>query len=98
MTLLPAAGRPGTQERAIWMRVEDQGPGIEREHLPRLGERFYRADQSRGGKITGTGLGLAIVKHIMAHHRGGFSVETRIGEGSAFGVWLPAAREDEPSD
>ncbi|MAM08031.1 MAG: hypothetical protein CMF05_11260 [Hyphomonas sp.] len=84
--------------RAIWMRVEDQGPGIEREHLPRLGERFYRADQSRGGKITGTGLGLAIVKHIMAHHRGGFSVETRIGEGSAFGVWLPAAREDEPSD
>ena len=98
MTLLPAASRPGTQERAIWMRVEDQGPGIEREHLPRLGERFYRADQSRGGKITGTGLGLAIVKHIMAHHRGGFSVETRIGEGTAFGVWLPAAREDGLSD
>lgn len=98
MTLLPASSRPGTQERAIWMRVEDQGPGIEREHLPRLGERFYRADQSRGGKITGTGLGLAIVKHIMAHHRGGFSVETRIGEGAAFGVWLPAAREEGLSD
>ena len=98
MTLLPAAGRPGTQERAVWMRVEDQGPGIEREHLPRLGERFYRADQSRGGKITGTGLGLAIVKHIMAHHRGGFSVETRISEGTAFGVWLPAAREEGLSD
>ncbi|KCZ48409.1 sensor histidine kinase [Hyphomonas pacifica] len=94
MTLLPASGRPGTKERAVWMRVEDQGPGIEREHLPRLGERFYRADQSRGGKITGTGLGLAIVKHIMAHHRGGFAVETRIGEGTAFGVWLPAAREE----
>lgn len=98
MTLLPAAGRPGTQERAVWMRVEDQGPGIEREHLPRLGERFYRADQSRGGKITGTGLGLAIVKHIMAHHRGGFAVETRIGEGTAFGVWLPAARKEGLSD
>ena len=94
MTLLPASGRPGTQERAVWMRVEDQGRGIEREHLPRLGERFYRADQSRGGKITGTGLGLAIVKHIMAHHRGGFAVETRIGEGTSFGVWLPAAREE----
>ena len=94
MTLLPAAGRPGTPERAVWMRVEDTGPGIEREHLPRLGERFYRADKSRGGEITGTGLGLAIVKHIMAHHRGGLCVETRIGEGAAFGIWLPAIRQD----
>jgi two-component system phosphate regulon sensor histidine kinase PhoR len=92
MTLLQAAGRPGKPDSSVWLRVEDQGPGIEREHLPRLGERFYRADQSRGGKITGTGLGLAIVKHIMAHHRGGLAVETRMGNGSAFGIWLPAAR------
>ncbi|MFT5775053.1 sensor histidine kinase [Hyphomonas sp.] len=92
MTLLPAAGRPGTPDASVWLRIEDEGPGIEREHLPRLGERFYRADQSRGGKITGTGLGLAIVKHIMAHHRGGLAVETRLGQGSAFGIWLPAAR------
>jgi len=93
MTLLQALARTSAPERAVWLRVEDQGPGIEREHLPRLGERFYRADQSRGGKITGTGLGLAIVKHIMAHHRGGLAVETLLGQGSAFGVWLPAARE-----
>tara|TARA_R110000764_G_scaffold102065_4_gene187520 strand:+ start:4050 stop:5420 length:1371 start_codon:yes stop_codon:yes gene_type:complete len=92
MTLLQAAGRPGTPDSSVWLRIEDEGPGIEREHLPRLGERFYRADQSRGGKITGTGLGLAIVKHIMAHHRGGLAVETRLGKGSAFGIWLPAAR------
>lgn len=92
MTLLQAAGRPGRPDASVWLRVEDEGPGIEREHLPRLGERFYRADQSRGGKITGTGLGLAIVKHIMAHHRGGLAVETRLGQGSAFGIWLPAAR------
>tara|TARA_R110000765_G_scaffold365963_2_gene456115 strand:+ start:689 stop:2059 length:1371 start_codon:yes stop_codon:yes gene_type:complete len=92
MTLLQAAGRPGTPDASVWLRIEDEGPGIEREHLPRLGERFYRADQSRGGKITGTGLGLAIVKHIMAHHRGGLAVETRLGKGSAFGIWLPAAR------
>ena len=92
MTLLQAAGRPGKPDASVWLRVEDEGPGIEREHLPRLGERFYRADQSRGGKITGTGLGLAIVKHIMAHHRGGLAVETRMGKGSAFGIWLPAAR------
>ena len=93
MTLLQALARTSAPERAVWLRVEDQGPGIEREHLPRLGERFYRADQSRGGKITGTGLGLAIVKHIMAHHRGGLAVETLMGQGTAFGVWLPAARE-----
>ena len=93
MTLLQAAGRPGKPDASVWLRVEDEGPGIEREHLPRLGERFYRADQSRGGKITGTGLGLAIVKHIMAHHRGGLAVETRLGQGSAFGIWLPAARD-----
>lgn len=92
MTLLQAPGRVSVTEPSVWLRVEDQGPGIEREHLPRLGERFYRADQSRGGKITGTGLGLAIVKHIMAHHRGGLAVETRLGQGTAFGVWLPAAR------
>ncbi len=93
MTLLQTLARTSAPEPAVWLRVEDQGPGIEREHLPRLGERFYRADQSRGGKITGTGLGLAIVKHIMAHHRGGLAVETRLGQGSAFGVWLPAARD-----
>lgn len=92
MTLLQSITRPGPGEPAVWVRVEDEGPGIEREHLPRLGERFYRTDQSRGGKITGTGLGLAIVKHIMAHHRGGMSVETQMGKGSAFGVWLPALR------
>lgn len=92
MTLLQAPGRVSVGEPSVWLRVEDEGAGIEREHLPRLGERFYRADQSRGGKITGTGLGLAIVKHIMAHHRGGLAVETRLGQGTAFGVWLPAAR------
>lgn len=89
MTLLQALARSQGPEAAVWLRVEDQGPGIEREHLPRLGERFYRADQSRGGKITGTGLGLAIVKHIMAHHRGGLAVETLMGQGTAFGVWMP---------
>ena len=95
MTLLQASNRVAINEPTVWMRVEDQGPGIEREHLPRLGERFYRADQSRGGKITGTGLGLAIVKHIMAHHRGGLAVETLMGQGTAFGVWLPAARDNQ---
>lgn len=90
-TLIYAMGRPGIEDPSVWLRVEDQGPGIEGVHLPRLGERFYRADKSRGGKITGTGLGLAIVKHIMAHHRGGMGVESEPGRGSAFAVWLPKA-------
>ena len=84
----------GEADPGVYVRISDQGPGIEARHLPRLGERFYRADESRGGEITGTGLGLAIVKHIIARHRGGFAVETRLGRGSAFAVWLPAASVD----
>ncbi|MEM9055670.1 MAG: ATP-binding protein, partial [Pseudomonadota bacterium] len=74
---------------AVWVRVTDNGDGIAEQHLPRLGERFYRVDESRGGKIEGTGLGLAIVKHIMARHRGGLAVESIEGEGTAFGIWMP---------
>lgn len=91
ITILPAAARAPSQ--AIWLRVEDSGPGIEREHLPRLGQRFYRVDESRGGDVSGTGLGLAIVKHIMTRHRGGLIVESTPGRGSAFGVWFPVAGE-----
>ena len=79
---------------AVWIRVTDDGEGISEDHLPRLGERFYRVDESRGGKIEGTGLGLAIVKHIMARHRGGFAVESLEGHGSAFGIWMPRLRDD----
>ena len=83
---------------AFWIRVTDNGEGIPEEHLPRLGERFYRVDESRGGKIEGTGLGLAIVKHIMARHRGGFAVESLEGHGTAFGIWMPRLRETPPVD
>lgn len=85
--------RASTEVPAIWMRVTDNGAGIPEQHLPRLGERFYRVDESRGGQIEGTGLGLAIVKHIMARHRGGFAVESIEGQGTAFGVWLPMAAD-----
>ena len=72
------------------LRVTDAGPGIERQYLPRLSERFYRVDQGRGLK-PGTGLGLAIVKHVVQRHRGEFLVESEPGRGSAFGVVLPMA-------
>lgn len=84
-----SAGAP-----AVWVRVTDDGDGISDAHLPRLGERFYRVDESRGGKIEGTGLGLAIVKHIMARHRGGLAVESREGHGTAFGIWMPRQKQD----
>lgn len=81
--------RASAEVPAVWIRVEDHGEGIPARHLPRLGERFYRVDESRGGSIEGTGLGLAIVKHIMARHRGGFMVESLEGTGTAFAVWMP---------
>ncbi|MEE2879575.1 MAG: ATP-binding protein [Pseudomonadota bacterium] len=86
--------RASTEVSAAWIRVEDEGTGIARKHLSRLGERFYRVDESRGGEIEGTGLGLAIVKHIMARHRGGLAVSSKEEAGSVFGVWLPLAEAD----
>ncbi|ESQ81010.1 cell wall metabolism sensor histidine kinase WalK [Asticcacaulis sp. YBE204] len=58
------------------IRVKDHGPGIRREFLPRLAERFYRVEGQKSGDKLGTGLGLAIVKHIINRHRGGLVVES----------------------
>lgn len=69
--------------------VEDDGPGIPRAQVPRLTERFYRVDQGRGRREGGTGLGLAIVKHIVNRHRGQLSIESDVGKGVVFRVWLP---------
>jgi two-component system phosphate regulon sensor histidine kinase PhoR len=77
--------RPG-----IVLTVQDEGPGIPRQHIPRLTERFYRVDRGRGRTIGGTGLGLAIVKHIVNRHRGVLLIESEEGVGSTFRVWLPA--------
>jgi two-component system phosphate regulon sensor histidine kinase PhoR len=67
----------------------DHGIGIAAEHLPRLFERFYRADPSRSRKLGGTGLGLAIVKHIVNAHAGKITVESSPGKGSEFVVHIP---------
>lgn len=69
--------------------VQDFGPGIAAEHLPRLTERFYRINVETSRAQKGTGLGLAIVKHILARHRGRLVVRSQLGEGSTFTVRLP---------
>jgi len=75
----------------VLIRVQDQGEGIPREHIPRLTERFYRVDKARSRDLGGTGLGLAIVKHIVSRHRGALAVESQVGKGSTFTVYLPVA-------
>lgn len=79
------------KEDSIIIRVQDHGIGITKEHLPRLFERFYRADKARSRNLGGTGLGLAIVKHIIQAHGGYASVDSTPGKGSTFSLHLPAA-------
>lgn len=73
----------------IRIDVADRGCGIEREHLARIFERFYRVDKARSRKLGGTGLGLSIVKHIVQAHGGSVSVESAPGAGSTFTIRLP---------
>ena len=72
--------------------VKDNGIGIERQHIPRLTQRFYRVDRSRSRGTGGTGLGLAIVKHAITRHGGELLIESTPGCGSTFTLTLPPAR------
>lgn len=85
--LIGAEEHPG----AVEFYVQDFGPGIASEHLPRIFERFYRVDKARSRESGGTGLGLAIVKHIVLNHGGAVRVESSVGHGSTFFFTLPKA-------
>jgi len=79
------------QASAVEFFVQDFGPGIASEHLPRIFERFYRVDKARSRETGGTGLGLAIVKHIVLNQGGTVRVESSVGHGSTFFFTLPKA-------
>lgn len=93
----PEGGRIELQWRVLGdgsgeIAVSDTGPGIAREHLPRLTERFYRVDGSRSRDTGGTGLGLSIVKHVVQRHGGELDIQSEPGRGSTFRLVFPAAR------
>jgi signal transduction histidine kinase len=71
------------------LQVEDTGIGIDPDDLPHLFDRFYRGKRPAQVDIPGTGLGLAIVKEIVELHQGRIAVESRLGQGSTFRIWLP---------
>jgi len=81
-------------ERGVEFFVQDFGPGIASEHLPRLFERFYRVDKARSRESGGTGLGLAIAKHIVLAHGGTIRAESELHHGSTFLFTLTASEAD----
>jgi signal transduction histidine kinase len=76
------------RERQVGFRISDTGIGMEKDEIPHIFERFYRADPSRGTK-SGTGLGLSIAKWIIDEHGGSVEVMTQKDHGTTFVVWLP---------
>jgi two-component system phosphate regulon sensor histidine kinase PhoR len=79
-------------EGRLVFSVQDTGPGIAPEHIPRLTERFYRVDRSRSRETGGTGLGLAIVKHVAQRHGAELKIDSTPGQGSTFTIVFPASR------
>ena len=83
-----ATGSEGDQ---AWIAVADEGPGIAPEDQPHVFDRFWRADKARSRADGGTGLGLAIVRQIAESHGGQVRLQSKVGVGSSFVIWLPVA-------
>jgi two-component system phosphate regulon sensor histidine kinase PhoR len=83
---------PGV-ERDLIVRIADTGIGILKGDIPRLGERFYRADKTRSRELGGTGLGLSIVKHLMKVHSGQVVIESSLDRGTTVSLHFPLFQE-----
>lgn len=85
-------------DKSVLVEVKDDGPGIEAKHLPRVTERFYRADISRNSGTGGTGLGLAIAKHAINAQNGQLDIDSTLGKGARFSCQFPLSQlcETEP--
>lgn len=83
---------PG-EEGYLTVRIADTGVGIPKGEIPRLGERFYRADKTRSREMGGTGLGLSIVKHLMKAHRGRMAIDSTLGHGTTVSLHFPLCGE-----
>ncbi|KGK89124.1 membrane protein [Desulfosporosinus sp. HMP52] len=83
----------GMEYNCTFISVENSGPGIPREEIENIWERFYKVDKSRSRRGTGTGLGLSIVKKIVEMHGGKVSAKSEPGHGAVFTVYLPLTEE-----
>lgn len=77
---------------SVVIEVSDTGMGIPKSEIPRLGERFYRADKTRARELGGTGLGLSIVKHLLKAHQGSMEIDSQIGKGTTVSLYFPINR------
>jgi signal transduction histidine kinase len=84
----------GSERSRAWVSVSDEGPGIAPEDQRRVFDRFWRADKGRSRAEGGTGLGLAIVRQIANSHGGEVQLQSKVGVGSTFTIWLPVAAVD----
>jgi len=85
--------RAAKRDKEILITISDNGPGIPHHEQSRIFEKFYRVVDPALPDVEGTGLGLAMVHHIVRAHRGRITVQSDVGKGAAFHIFLPAAGE-----
>jgi signal transduction histidine kinase len=87
----PVVVRAGGDAPWVRLDVDDRGPGIPEEELPRIWESFFRGERARNSPNRGSGLGLAVVRQLVDLHGGRVEAQSRPGEGTSFRIWLPTA-------